>query len=150
MLTGRSSRNHFVGQQLRLLRLCRREPVGLKIDRAAFLAHVKTDRGHVEKLNERGGEHMLSGVLLHMVAAARGIDCAVYLRPYSQWRGRKVQNASIFLVGNFGDGDLLAIGLQHSEIVDLAAACRIKSRAVEHDGCLPSLSNASTTRASKS
>jgi len=77
---------------------------------------------------------MLTRVLLHMVATAHGIDRAVDLRSRSQGRRRKVQYASIFLVGNFSNGDLLAIGCQHSKIVNLAAAGRIKSSAIEHDG----------------
>ena len=47
-----------------------------------------------------------------------------------------MQNASIFFVGNFRDGDLLAIGCQHAKVVHLSAAGGIKSRAVKHDGGL--------------
>jgi hypothetical protein len=47
-----------------------------------------------------------------------------------------MQNAPIFFVGNFRDGDLPAIGCEHAEIVDLAAAGGIKSSAVEHHSML--------------
>ena len=49
-------------------------------------------------------------------------------------RGSIVQDAPIFLVRNFGNGNLLAIGHQHAEIVHLAAAGGIESCAIEHDG----------------
>src|SRR3954466_10147967 len=74
-------------------------------------------------------------MLLHMVTTTSGIDPAMHLRANSQRLRRKVKNASIFLVGNFGNRDLLALGGEHSEIVHLAAACGIKSGTVKHNGC---------------
>jgi hypothetical protein len=50
--------------------------------------------------------------------------------------GGKMQNAAIFFVGNFRDGDLLAIGCKHTEIVDLASTGGIEGRAIEHHGML--------------
>ena len=44
-----------------------------------------------------------------------------------------MKDAAIFFVGNFGNGDLLAIGQHHSQIVNLTAAGGIKRRAVEHN-----------------
>jgi hypothetical protein len=69
-----------------------------------------------------------------MVTSPHGIHAAMYLSSCGERPGGKMQNAAIFFVGNFRDGDLLAIGLQHSKIVDLAAACWIKSGTVKHDG----------------
>src|SRR5438270_4696592 len=71
-----------------------------------------------------------------MIAAADRIDAAMYLSSNGQWLRRKVKDAPSFIVANFRDGDLPAIGLQPSKIVNLAAACRIKSCPVEHDGML--------------
>src|ERR1051326_1640483 len=56
------------------------------------------------------------------------------LRSHSQRHRCKVKDAPIFLVGNFRDGDLLAVSGYHSHIVHLAAAGRIKRSTVEHDG----------------
>jgi autonomous glycyl radical cofactor GrcA len=71
---------------------------------------------------------------LHMIETARGIDCATDLRSHSQRLRRKVKDASIILVSNFGDGDLLVPDCQRAKIVNLAAAGRIESRSVEHNG----------------
>ena len=125
--------NHFIGQQFRFLCLRGGEAGGLQIDGAALFPHVKADRGHIEKLNERSGEHMLAGVLLHVVAAAGGIHAALDLSSHWERRSGKMKDASVFLIGNLGDGNLLSLGKQHAEIVHLAATGRVKRRAVEHD-----------------
>ena len=72
--------NHFIGQQLCFLCLCGGKTGSLQVDGAAFFAHVETDGGHIEKFYERGGEHMLPGVLLHVVTTANGINAALDLR----------------------------------------------------------------------
>jgi hypothetical protein len=79
---------------------------------------------------------MLTRVLLYMIATASSIDAAMHLRSCGECRGSKVQDASIFLVRNFCDGDLLVIRFQHAKIVDLASASGIKRGAIEHDGRL--------------
>lgn len=79
-------------------------------------------------------ENVLSGVLLHMVTPACGIHAAVDLSSRRKRRGGEVQDASIFLVRDFANGDLLAFSGQDAKIVNLAAAGRIKRGAVEHDG----------------
>jgi len=38
---------------------------------------MERDGGHVEEAKEGGGENVLGGVLLHVVAAAGGVDLAV-------------------------------------------------------------------------
>ena len=48
----------------------------VEVDRAVVVGHVERDGGHVEEADEGGGEHVLSGVLLHVVAAAGGVDLA--------------------------------------------------------------------------
>jgi hypothetical protein len=48
--------------------------------------------------------------------------------------GGKMQNAPIFFVGNFRNGDLPTIGCKHTEIVDLASTGGIEGCAVEHHG----------------
>jgi hypothetical protein len=78
---------------------------------------------------------MLAGMLLDVIEPTRSIDAAMHLRANSQRLRRKVEDASIFLVGNFGNRDLLAVGGQQTKIVYLAAAGGIKSRPVEHNGC---------------
>jgi carboxypeptidase C (cathepsin A) len=77
---------------------------------------------------------MLTRVLLHMVKPTSGIDAAMHLRTNSQWFRRKVEDASSFIVGNFSNHYLLAAGGDYAKIVNLAAACRIKSCAVENYG----------------
>jgi hypothetical protein len=80
---------------------------------------------------------MLTRVLLHVVTPPRGIDTAMHLCSCGKRRGSKMQNASVFFVCNFSDGDLLAIGGQHAEIVYLAAARGIEGGTVEHKGRPP-------------
>jgi hypothetical protein len=48
----------------------------IQIDRGVVVAHVKGDGRNVEEAHERGREDVLSGVLLHVVAAAGGVDLA--------------------------------------------------------------------------
>src|SRR6478609_10858239 len=126
--------NHFIGQQLRPLRLCGGKTGGFQVDGAAFLAHVEADSRHIEQPDKRSREQVLAGVLLHVVTSSRGIDGAMNLRSQSQRLRRKVKDASVFFVGNFSDGNLLAVGCQRTEIVYLAAAGRIEGGTVEHKG----------------
>src|SRR5437868_6083372 len=69
-----------------------------------------------------------------MVTPTSGVDHAMDLSSGGERRGSIVQDAPIFLVRNFGNGNLLAFGGQRTEIVYLPAARRIERSAVEHDG----------------
>src|ERR1041385_4933696 len=128
--------NHLIGQPLGLLCLRRGKAGGFKINGAALFTHVEADGGHIKELNESGGEHMLAGMLLHMIAPADSIDSAPHLCSCGKWRGSKVQNAYVFFVRNFCDRDLLVSGTQHAGIVNLASAGGIKSSAVKDDNVL--------------
>ena len=66
----------LVGQALGGFDLLFRQRGRVEINRAVVVGHVERDRGHVVEADEGGGEHMLSGMLLHVVAAAGGVDLA--------------------------------------------------------------------------
>jgi len=50
-----------------------------------------------------------------------------------KWPSGKMQNASIFLVSNFGNIDLLSVGGQLAKVMNLAATGRIESSAIKHN-----------------
>jgi len=76
---------------------------------------------------------MLAGVLLHMVAAARGIHAAVDLGASWERRGGEMKNATIFFIRNFDNGNLPAFSQQHTKIMYLAAAGGIERGAVKNN-----------------
>src|SRR5712672_1290563 len=77
---------------------------------------------------------MLARVLLNVVAATNGIDAPMHLGSNRQRLRREMKNASIFIVGNFGDGNLFSVRRQRAKVVYLAPAGGIKSCTIEHDG----------------
>ena len=96
----------FIGEAFGGFDLIFGERRGVEVDRAVVVAHVEGDGRHVEEADEGGGEDMLSGVLLHVVAAAGGVDLAADFgsRLQGLWRGFKIMNdAAVFGVGDFGD-----------------------------------------------
>src|SRR5579871_2083576 len=77
---------------------------------------------------------MLAGMLLDVITTAIGIHAPVNLSSRRQRFSRKMKNASIFFIGNVRNGNLFAIGKQHSKIMNLTATGGIKRCAVEYDG----------------
>ena len=83
---------------------------------------------------------MLSGVLLHVVAAAEAVDFGVDVRAGLE-RGlvevalgfEVVDDASVFGVGDFGDFELRVSRCDGAGVVDLASAGGIEGRAVEDE-----------------
>ena len=83
---------------------------------------------------------MLAGVLLHVIAAARGVNLAVDAG--SGLQGSLVEialgfdvvdDAAIFGVGDFGDAELAGGRREPSRIVNLASAGGIEGGAVENE-----------------
>src|ERR1019366_9671595 len=99
--------NDLVGQPLGGLQLLCVEDLGREIDGAEVVAHVEGNGGEAVELFEGGREHMLSGMLLHVVTAAVGIDFATNWYPGLQPTGRainKVQDAAgLLLLVNVDD-----------------------------------------------
>ena len=103
----------LVGQALGGFDLLFRQRRRVEIDGAVVVGHVERDRRHVVQADEGGGEHVLSGVLLHVVATAGGVDLAVDagsgLEGFSLDRARGfevVHDSAVFHVGDFGDAEL--------------------------------------------
>src|SRR5579884_938948 len=105
-------RNHFISQELDPLRLRAGEGQSFQINSAAFFSHVKADRGHVEKLNERRRKNMLARVLLHVVASTDCINAAMDLCSSSKRFAGEMKDAAVFFIGHFGDGNLFSISGQ--------------------------------------
>ena len=133
----------FVGQAFGgfdLIRGERRgvEIVDLQINRAVIIGHVERDGGHVEEAKEGGGENVLGGVLLHVVAAAGGVDLAVDAGSgLNIFDGgfEVVDDVAVFGVGDFGDAEFDG-GVfrgKPSGVVNLAAAGGIEGGAVENE-----------------
>src|SRR5258708_9812469 len=70
---------------------CSRVSNGASSYGAIFVAHVKGNRRHIKKPHKGGGENVLPGMLLHVVAAAGRIN--------------KTANAASFLQREFVFGD---------------------------------------------
>ncbi len=114
-----------------------------EIDGAALVAHVKRDGREVVELLEGGRQHVLAGVLLHVVATALDIDRAADRKTRLQLRGlsfHDVQHvASLLVLRDFHHAQRNRFGsvgqIEPAGVEGLATAGGIKSRAVEHDGC---------------
>jgi hypothetical protein len=109
----------------------------LEVNGAALLAHVKADRRHVKQRDEGRGEHVLSRVLLDVVATTVFIDPALYFETSAHGLRYKVQNPAVRLIHYIGDGQLAPINDEFARIVHLAAASRIKSSSVQHHCVFP-------------
>ena len=67
---------------------------------------MERNRGDVEEAQERSREHVLSGVLLHMIAAAYSINLALKSHPrlkVLQRRFEVMDHVAILRVRNFCD-----------------------------------------------
>jgi hypothetical protein len=98
---------------------------------------VEGDGGKVEEVDEGGGENVLGGVLLHVIAPAGGIDLTVDAGSglkVSQGSIEVMDDAAVFGVGDFGDTKFVVAGEEGAGIVDLASAGGIEGGPVENDG----------------
>ena len=131
----------LIGKRLRLFHLGLGQRRRIQINRTCFLAHVKGNCRQVEQAHERGREHMLSGVLLHVIPPPRGINQASNARtPLRRLVGLDVVNhAAIFCFSDLHHAESFEIswGRNPSRVVHLSPAGRIKGRAVEIDSMPP-------------
>ena len=65
-----------------------RRGLALQVDRGHVAAHVEAHRAVVEQPIERGRQHVLARVLLHVIEASRPVDLAVSRAPPSSERPR--------------------------------------------------------------
>ncbi len=98
---------------------------------------MEGDGGHLVKLDEGGGEDVLSGVLLHVIAAAGGVDHAMNGRT-GRWRLQRsfqiMNYPSVFCVGDFGDADAGVAESDPAGVVDLSAAGGVEGGFAKDDG----------------
>jgi len=128
----------LVGQALGDFELLSTYLLRREVDGAAFVAHVERYGGKAEEPLESRRNHMLAGMLLHVIAAAGGIDFAAnwYARP--QPTGRTIDKmqhfAGLFLFLNVDDADARAVGnrVDLSGVRVLPAAGGIEGRTVQH------------------
>ena len=77
---------------------------------------------------------MLTGVLLHVVAAAQGIDQAPHWLSGNQRCGSNVMNGPIFFVRDIQHRDFgFVLQNENAGVMDLSAAGGIKGCSVQHD-----------------
>jgi hypothetical protein len=92
----------------------------------------------VVKANEGSRQHMLSGMLLHVVAAARGVDLAADAGSGREIFDRSFQvvdDSAIFRVGDFRDSEsLVAVDGDRADVEDLSSASRVKGGTIEDEG----------------
>ena len=75
-IDGTILQDDFIGEAFGGFDLLFGECRGIEVDRAVVVGHMEGDGRNVEEADECGGKDMLSGVLLHVVAAAGGVDLA--------------------------------------------------------------------------
>jgi hypothetical protein len=100
---------------------------------------VERDGMEIEQADERGGEHVLPGVLLHVVTPARGVNLAADEGSGLHILYRRfevVDDLAVFGVSDFGDphlGRVVRIASKDPSCVeDLSAAGGIKGGTVEN------------------
>jgi hypothetical protein len=76
---------------------------------------------------------MLSGVLLHVVASARGVDGAVDGSSLLEHLLDEVEDFAVFVIGDFGDGNAALAGGEGAGVERLSAAGGIEGRLVEQE-----------------
>ena len=75
-------RDDLVGQYFGRFQLLGSDCIGREIDGAALLAHVERNGRETVQPFEGRREHMLSGVLLHVIEAPLGVNGAAHNRPW--------------------------------------------------------------------
>ena len=98
----------LVGEALGLLDLFFGQRGSVEVDLAIVVGHVERHGRHVVQPHERGRQHVLSRMLLHVVTAARGVNQAMDAGPRLEVFGRfhVVDDFAIFGLGDFGDAQL--------------------------------------------
>ena len=99
----------FVGQAFGGLALILGNRRRIEIDGAIVVGHVERHGLHIEQSDKCSGEHVLAGVLLHVIAAAVGVNLAVdggsglniFYRHFEI-----VDNLAVLSVGDFVDPQL--------------------------------------------
>jgi hypothetical protein len=78
---------------------------------------------------------VLAGVLLHVIAAASGVNLAVDAGSGLDvigWGFKVMDDATVFGVGNLGDFECLVFGQKYAGVKDLPAASGIEGGAVQN------------------
>ncbi len=128
--------NHPVRQQLNLSQHFIRQLLRRQINRGDHLSQMKRHRRRTAESHERGGQKMLSGMLLNVVEPALAIDHSSHRSARQQRLGRVVPHFAMFVFLNSDDlrrQFRAAPGGrdQPPSIMRLAAARGIKGRAIE-------------------
>ena len=109
----------------------------VEIDGAVVVGHVEGNGVQVVKADEGGGEDMLSGVLLHVIATAGGVNLAADARSGREIFDRSfevVDDSAIFSVDDFGDAESFGAGFDRAGVENLPAAGGVEGGAVEDEG----------------
>ncbi len=109
--------------------------LAVQIDRRRGRAEVEADRAHLQRAIERGRQHVLAGVLLHVVESPCPIDAPVH-GSRRQLAVEDVQDAAVVPIDHVHDRR----GAEVADVEWLPAGRRIKRRAVEEDANEASMS----------
>ena len=91
----------------------------------------------IMQTNESSREDMLSGVLLHVIAAAGRVDLSAdrsSRREIFDWRFEVVDDSSILGVSDLGDFELLVFDRDRADVENLSSTGGIEGGAVEDQG----------------
>ena len=91
---------------------------------------MKTDRADAEQPIERGRQHVLPGVLLHVIEPARPVDLPVGPRRQRRAARSTTCTTSPVVIVDHVDDRLAA---EAARVERLSARRRIERRAIEHD-----------------
>src|SRR5215467_10610438 len=127
--------NNLVRKLLRRRHLNGAQGLDRQVDGAGFNSHVKTDCWSIEQANECRRKHVLAGVLLHVVAAPRGIDQTDNILAFFQLLRNNMKDLAVFFLGHFGYWHFPVVGQdKFAGIENLSAARGIKRCAIQHYG----------------
>ena len=90
---------------------------------------MEAHRSDVQQAVERGRQHVLAGVLLHVLEAAGPVDPPAH-QARLDLSLDEMNDAAVVFVDDLDD----ASGAERARIERLAARGRVKGRAIEHDG----------------
>ena len=99
----------------------------------SFGPEVETLGSRAVRVNERGRQHVLAGVLLHVIEAPRPVDAAAHLAPPVQRRRHDVRDAPVVEINHVLDAN----AIEETGIEGLPARGRIERGPIEHDRTAP-------------
>ena len=102
-----------------------------KVDRAGVGSEMEALGACTMHVLERGRQHVLTRVLLHVIEPPRPVDLPAHLHSRCERRGNHVRDAAIVEVDHVFD----PYAAENPGVEGLPAGGRIERRTIEHDRC---------------